>query len=147
MIDAPECNLVKHRTMLVTALLVLALGMPAGARASDTGGGCGGTWNGGAPKACTFNFRGFPIYVSADARVASGTARAHIWVTVEGLDGTVIYECTASATGYAQCNEGLVDIGQDLDERWLLYHLRCHVDGVASSAYTNSYYCKSALGF
>jgi hypothetical protein len=147
MIPAQNSAVVRRRTLLWAALLALTLALPAGGRAADVGGGCGGTWSSGAPKVCTFNFRGFPIMTSGDARVASGIARVHVWVTIEGLDGNVIYECDKSAAGYAVCDQGMVDLGETIDDRWTPYHLRCHVDGNASSAYTNSYNCKSAYGY
>ena len=138
-----------RRLLVFFALLSFAIAPADGVRASDIGGGCGGYWHApGGSRTCKFNFRGLPITVSADARVTSGTASVHIWVDIEGVSGIILYECRASGPGYAVCEDEL-GVGETLDERYVNFHLVCHVEGTASALYANTdkYYCQSALGF
>jgi hypothetical protein len=128
-----------RRAVVFASVMGLVLS-GSGARASDSGAGCGTatgkTYTNSAT--CHLTFRGFPITVFADAQVSSGDARVHVWATLRDLDGTpvIVVECTDEAPGYASCGTGFPTQTDPIDHNLLSqFSLQCHVQGRGTGAY------------
>lgn len=130
------------------ALMLCLLAAGAAAPASDTGGGCGTTANKTYTNSssCHLVFRGLPITIFAEARTTTGTARVHVWATIQELDGSpaILVECEDEGSGYATCGDSVpAQTTQPVDSNLLTSaRLACHVEGRG----VGTYHCISGSG-